>query len=631
MHTETRDKHVVIVGGGFAGLGCARSLALRRGVRVTLLDRNNYHQFQPMLYQVATSQLAPADVAYSLRKVFMRAENVDLKLAEAVSIDPAARTVATKTGEVYLGDYLVVAAGSQPNFFRTPGAEQHTFPLYSLDHAERLRSRILQVFEDADRDRSLLDQGALNFVIVGAGPTGVETAGALADLIRVTMAAEYKDLPTGTARIHLIDNGPHVLGAFSERAHDYAARVLQDLGVQLHLGISAKEIGPGHVLLSDGTTIRTRVVVWAGGLKAASLAASAGLPQGDGGRIDVQPDLTVAGFPGVYVLGDLANTRDPAGNFFPQLGSVALQAGQWTAANILADIAGKPHTPFQYHDKGIMAMISRSAAVVELGEHRHELHGMVAVAAWLGVHAYLMSGIRTRIEAFIDWTWTYFARSRGPQVLDRSDTARINWEEDAVERPAPPAHPVSPPQAVEAQVVSHPMNDWLSLLAREDEPAQQEAVEALSRLGQSAVPELIKALKDDNWQVRNQAAVALGAIGPEAKAAVPALIDVLQDEDRYFRSHGAVALGKIGREAIAAVPALIKALKDNEEDVRRDAAAALGRIGPEAREAVADLVELLKDPRKPVRKQAIEALEKIDPEAAAPHVHFWSRFRQWLG
>jgi NADH dehydrogenase len=289
------------------------------------------------------------------------------------------------------------------------------------------------VFEDADRDKSLLEQGALNFVIVGAGPTGVETAGALADMIRVTMAAEYKDLATDTAQIHLIDHGTRVLAAFSERAHDYAAKVLQDLGVQLHLGTSVKEICPGHVLLSDGTTMKTRVVVWAGGLKAASLASAAGLPQGHGGRIDVQPDLTVAGFPGVYVLGDLANTRDPAGGFLPQLGSAALQAGQWTAENILADIAGKPRTPFQYHDKGIMAMISHNAAVVELGPKRHELHGMVAVAAWLGVHVFLMSGIRTRVEALIDWTWTYFSRARGPQVLDRSDAARINWQDDTEE------------------------------------------------------------------------------------------------------------------------------------------------------------------------------------------------------
>src|SRR5262245_26807831 len=232
VQTPSQDKHVVIVGGGFAGLGCARALARRRGVRVTLLDKNNYHQFQPMLYQVATSQLAPGDVAYSLRKVFMRAENVDLRLAEAVSIDAAARAVTTKTGEVFRGDYLVLAAGSQANFFGTPGAREHAFPLYSLDDAERLRTRILQVFEDADRDPSLLDQGALTFVIVGAGPTGVETAGALADLIRGTMAAEYRDLATETASIHLIDHGTRVLAAFSEGAHAYAARVLQGLGVR---------------------------------------------------------------------------------------------------------------------------------------------------------------------------------------------------------------------------------------------------------------------------------------------------------------------------------------------------------------------------------------------------------------
>jgi HEAT repeat protein len=278
-----------------------------------------------------------------------------------------------------------------------------------------------------------------------------------------------------------------------------------------------------------------------------------------------------------------------------------------------------------------MAMINRNAAVVELGEGRHELHGTVAIAAWLGVHAYLMSGIRTRIEAFVDWTWTYFARSRGPQLLDRSDAARINWQDDAQPPSQATTHAVSSPRAVEAQATPPPVSHWLSLLASDNEPAQQEAVGALSRLGQAAVPELIEALNDDDWQVRNQAAVALGAIGPEAKAAVPALIDVLQDEDKYFRSQGALALGKIGREARAAVPALIEALEDHDEDVRREAAAALGRIGPEASDAIAALVELLRDPRKPVRKQAIQALEGIDPKAVAPHVHFWSRFRQWLG
>ena len=425
------SKHVLIIGGGFAGLGCARDLAHQADVRITLIDRNNYHQFQPMLYQVATSQVAPDDVAFALRKLFIKTPNVDVKLAEVASIDPAAQTVTTKTGEIYRGDYLVLAAGSQPNFFKTPGAAEHAFPLYSLRDAERMRSRILQVFEDADRDPKLIEQGALNFVIVGAGPTGVETAGALADLIRDTMPTEYHDLATNVAKIFVVDHAKVILGAFSAKAHDYAAKVLQDLGVQLLLGNSVKEIGPGHVTLGDNTRIKTRLVVWAGGLKAAPLAASAGLPQGHGGRIDVLPDFTVTGFPAIYVLGDIANATSPTGAAYPQLASVALQAGQWAAKNILADIAGKPRLPFEYLDKGIMAMIHRHAAVAELGAARHELHGVLAHAAWLGVHTYLMTGVRNRISAFVSWACEFFSTKRGPQVLDRSNAARINWAEDA--------------------------------------------------------------------------------------------------------------------------------------------------------------------------------------------------------
>ena len=225
--TETKDrKHVIIVGGGFAGLG-SRELAKHADVRVTLLDKNNYHQFQPMLYQVATSQLAPEDLAYSLRKVFIKSPQVDVKLAEVTAINPAAKTVTAKSGETYTGDYLVLAAGSRANFFNTPGAEQHAFPLYSLlDAGGELRSRILQVFEDANRDPALFDQGALNFVIVGAGPTGVEMAGALADLIRDTMASEYPHLAIDAAHIYVVDHGKQVLGAFSELAHEYAAEIL---------------------------------------------------------------------------------------------------------------------------------------------------------------------------------------------------------------------------------------------------------------------------------------------------------------------------------------------------------------------------------------------------------------------
>ena len=194
---DNGPKHVIIVGGGSAGLGCARKLASHQEVRVTLIDKNNYHQFQPLLYQVATSTLAPDDFAVSLRKLFHKHPNVDVKLAEVTSVDPKAKTVTASSGEVYQGDYLVLAAGSQPNFFRTPGAEEHSFPLYSLNGRERLRSRILQVFEDADRDPTLVDQGVLNFVIVGAGPTGTEVAGFLAEIIHTAFSARRFQRPRG--------------------------------------------------------------------------------------------------------------------------------------------------------------------------------------------------------------------------------------------------------------------------------------------------------------------------------------------------------------------------------------------------------------------------------------------------
>jgi NADH:ubiquinone reductase (H+-translocating) len=430
------EHHVVVVGGGFAGVGCVRRLARHDDVQVTLIDRNNYHQFQPLLYQVATSQLAPSDVAYSLRKLFHDDLNVNVKLAEVASIDPAAHTVTTADGDRFTGDAVVLAAGSRPNFFRTAGAEQHAFPLYSLDDAQRLRSRIIGLFEEADRDPSLIEKGALNFVVIGGGPTGVELAGALADLIHETMAGEFHELAVEAAQIHIVDLGHTLLGPFSDRAHDYVAKVLGRKGVRLHLGVAVTEIGPGHVTLADGTTIETHCVVWGGGIRAPALASTAGVPQGRGGRIDVLPDLSVEDVPGVYAIGDVANIPSPDGGTHPQLGSVALQSGTWAADNLVADFRGKHRKSFHYHDKGIMAMIGRGAAIAEVGAHRHELHGAIAFSAWLGVHAALMTGVRNRVDAFVSWGSDYFTTSRGPQVLDRSDAARIDWGEDTASEPA---------------------------------------------------------------------------------------------------------------------------------------------------------------------------------------------------
>ena len=431
-------KHVVIVGGGFAGLNCARKLAANPNVRITLLDKNNYHQFQPLLYQVATAILAPNNVAFNLRGALFGHPNVDVKMAEVVSIDLIAHKVETAQGQQYQGDFLVLAAGSQANFFGTSGADKYSYPLYSLHDAELLRSRILAMLESADRDPSLLAKGALNFVIVGAGPTGTEMAGAFGDMLQSSLKSRnrdkaYKDLGVDRAQILLVDAGNAVLSTFSASAQAYAAKMLEERGVQLRLGTKVKEVRAGHVAFSDGTGVPTHTVIWAGGLKAVSLSSNLGIKTGYGGRIDAQADLTVSGLEGVYVLGDFANITGKDGKPLPQLASVAEQSGKCCAKNILLDIAEKPRDSFQYFDKGIMAMIGRNSAVAEVGEHRHELHGAIAFAAWLGVHAALLSSTRAKIEAFVEWAWDYFGAARGDAVLDRTEELQINWENDGEE------------------------------------------------------------------------------------------------------------------------------------------------------------------------------------------------------
>jgi NADH:ubiquinone reductase (H+-translocating) len=326
----------------------------------------------------------------------------------------------------------VLAAGSQPNFFGTPGAAEHAFPLYSLDNATELRSRILGLLEQVDRNPALVERGALNFVIVGGGPTGVEVAGAIADMVAVTVPAEYRSVDASAARIILIDHGDALLKPFSDKAHEYVAKVLTDKGVEIRLGTGVKEVGSGHVALSDGSVVPTRCVVWGGGIQAAPVAGGGDLSQGHGGRIDVDPDLTVPGCPGVYAIGDVANIPGEDGEPLPQLGSVALQSGVWAADNVIADFKGEPRKPFSYHDKGIMAMIGRGSAVAAVGKHHHEVHGELAHMAWLGVHASLMTGTRAKIDAFVDWAWDGFTRTGGPHVLDRSAAADIDWDDDEV-------------------------------------------------------------------------------------------------------------------------------------------------------------------------------------------------------
>ncbi len=423
---RTDQTRVVIVGAGFAGVACARGLAKTRDVHVTLIDQNDYHQFQPLLYQVATSMLAAGDIGYPIRRIAAEYSDFEAKRGEVVAIDPTAKTVTTATGETFSGDYIVLAAGSQPNFFGTPGSE-HAFPLYSLDDAERLATRIIQAFEEADREPDLIDKGALDFVIVGGGPTGVEVAGALAEMIASTMTVEFPALAP-RATVILVDHGTALLSMFADKGHAYAARVLEKDGVELRMGTGVTAIGPGHVTLSDGSTILTRCVVWGGGLKAAPVAGASGLPTGRGGRVDVQPDFFVDGHPGVLAIGDVANIPAKDGKTYPQLGSVALQSGNQAAKAILADMKGATPKGFSYLDKGTMAMIGRGAAVAQV--KGVELHGKLAFTAWLGVHAALMTGGSNRVDAFKSWAIDYFGKERAPEALDRSGTPRMTWDDD---------------------------------------------------------------------------------------------------------------------------------------------------------------------------------------------------------
>ncbi len=268
-------------------------------------------------------------------------------------------------------------------------------------------------------------------MIVGGGPTGVEVAGAIGDMVRNTVPAVYRDLDAGACEVHLVDHGDALLKPFSDNAHEYVDKVLREKGVKVHLGVGLTEVASGHAQFSNDTTVATRCVVWGGGIQGAALAGAAQVAPGRGGRVDVKSDLTLEGYPGVYVIGDVANIPDGDGAL-PQLGSVALQSGTWAAENILADLEGKPRKPFAYHDKGIMAMIGRGAAIAEVGKRHHEIHGELAHMAWLGVHAALMTGTKAKIEAFVDWAWDGFSKTGGPHVLDRGDAARIDWDDDPV-------------------------------------------------------------------------------------------------------------------------------------------------------------------------------------------------------
>ena len=423
MDSESIDQqsswHVVIVGGGFAGLKCAMELAPHENVQITLIDKHNYQQFQPLFYQVATSMLSPSNAAFALRDLLRNFPNVDVQMDEVISVDAQERAVTTASGNTFAGDFLVLATGSHVNFFGTPGAQQYALPLYSLTDAEKLRSTILKTLEVADRNPKDITPGSLNFVIVGGGPTGVEMAGTLSDTLRQLLQTEFRHVPPARAQVFLIEQGPVVLAEFSSASQAYAKSALEQHLVQLRLGVAVKEVTANAVLLSDGSEIPAKTAIWAAGLRANDMPSKTPFAQRPNGRLDVRPDLSLSGFEDVYVLGDLANATGADGKPLGQLAAVAQQAGKHCAQSILASIQGEPTTPFVYSDRGILAMIGRNAAIAELGRSHHEITGPLAFAAWLGVHATLLTTVRAKLEAVIEWGWEYHAGVHAGQLIDR--------------------------------------------------------------------------------------------------------------------------------------------------------------------------------------------------------------------
>ena len=406
--------HVVIVGGGFAGVSAGRKLA-NKDVRVTIIDRHNFHTFLPLLYQVATAGLEPADVAYPIRTIFGHAKNIHFRHARVNRVDRSRNVVVLDGGVEISYDHLIVATGATASYFNIPGARRYAMPLYSLADARHLRNRLLLSLEAADVAAEL-SSVALNFVVVGGGPTGVETAGALSELIDITIKRDGLRLDATKVRIRLIDLAPRLLTAFPETASKYAKKELEKLGVDVEFGRSVVEVEEHALRFADGERLEAAAVIWAAGITATGTLAE-GLEgrSGPGGRALVGDDLRVVGTDNVWSVGDAAAIPTTSG-FQPQLAPVAIQSGRHCATQILRVLNDESTSAFYYRDKGIMATIGRRAAVAKL-PHGGVIRGTAGWLAWLALHLWYLVGFRNRLRVMINWTWRYFDWPSGPRLI----------------------------------------------------------------------------------------------------------------------------------------------------------------------------------------------------------------------
>lgn len=406
--------HIVIVGAGFGGLHAARSLA-GRPVRVTIVDRHNYHSFQPLFYQVATAGLEPDAIAHAVRAVLRRAKNVDFRLGEVTGIDTAARALRFADGPPLAYDALIVAPGASTAYYGVEGAREHGWGLKSLADAVRLRAHVLGRFERYSLLGEGAGEGALTFVIVGGGATGVEMAGAFHELFRMALRHDYKTFdPSRAARIVLLEREDALLAGYPDRLRAYARRVLERRNVEVRTGAAVARVEADGVVLASGERIAAGTLVWAAGVEASPLVALLPGEKGPGGRAHVRPDLSLAADAGVFVIGDAAFVE--GSGTLPQLAPVAIQQGKHAARNALRAVRGETLEPFRYRDLGSMATIGRNAAVAMLFG-RVPLTGFPAWLAWVFVHLMQLVGFRNRLLVFVNWVHSYFTYDRGARLI----------------------------------------------------------------------------------------------------------------------------------------------------------------------------------------------------------------------
>jgi NADH dehydrogenase len=418
--TPVDRPRVVILGGGFAGIGAAQKLK-GADADVVLVDRHDYHTFQPLLYQLATGLLETTAVGHSLRDLVERQDNTTVHKATVSSVDLDAREVTFEDLPPESYDYLVFALGAEVNFFGTEGAAEHAFPMYTLPNAMHLKDHLLERWEAADHDPTVVEDGALNIVIVGGGPTGVETAGAVAELYRADFAKDYPELPQDQARVILVEAGPELFSMFKPKLREYAAKALADRTVEVRTGEMVSAVSPTRVTLKSGEELKAHTLVWGAGLQGNQLVQSLGLELQRANRIGVGPDLALPDHPEVYALGDVAAIVDEkTQQVLPQLGSVALQSGEHAGESIAHRIAGKKTKPFKYRDKGTMATIGRRAAVVQMLGGR-AMTGTKAQAAWGAVHLELLPTNEDRAKAIIDWAGSAFTHQRAGRITVESE------------------------------------------------------------------------------------------------------------------------------------------------------------------------------------------------------------------